>query len=342
MGQFFLHVIFWVIILFWRANGDWGSDAPISMFVLQHLVRLPIVMMATYSVVYWILPKYLINRRNYMVFVILFVLNFAIAFRIDTWLISSDFMYMILQPPHLSAHKMLSQLHPFRNSFSLFSVMGLAAMFQFFYLFRQKENLESKLIQEQLETQHAFLKAQVNPHFLFNALNNLYSMAVEKELKELAEGLNNLSGIMRYLTYESGQEKVALEKEIKLIQDYLDIQRLRYQETDELMISFKVEGEVDQLKIAPVLLLPLVENAFKHGVKAEQVCFVMIKLSLNETTFEFNIYNSMFPKSEKAINEKGIGLENVRQRLELMYPENHQLTTEVVDENFVTDLSIDL
>ena len=88
-------------------------------------------------------------------------------------------------------------------------------MIQFFYLFRQKEIKENKLIQQQLETQHAFLKTQVNPHFLFTALNNLYSMAIEKDSKELAEGINNLSGIMRYLTYESSQEKVAIEKEIK-------------------------------------------------------------------------------------------------------------------------------
>ena len=117
----------------------------------------------------------------------------------------------------------MTQLHPFRNSFLLLSIMGITSLIRFYKVFLAKEKKENQLIQEKLETQYAFLKAQVNPHFLYNALNNIYSMAVQKNQTEIASGLENLSGIMQYLTYESNSPFVSLKKEIDLLQNYIEL-----------------------------------------------------------------------------------------------------------------------
>lgn len=341
MKQVGLHIIFWVIIVYWRANGDYYIDAPLEKFVWHNIVRLPPMIIATYIVIFYLLPKFIIEKKKYWTFAGLFVLNFWIAFSLDEYLIQSDLMHFVLQPDACE-YQVFKQLHPFRNSFFLLSIMGLASMIRFFQLYRDKEKREYELIQEQLETQHAFLKAQVNPHFLFNALNNLYSMAIQKQEEEIAQGIESLSGIMQYLTYESSAKLVLLNKEIQLIQDYLDIQHLRTAETDDTTISFNIEGQTQDIEIAPVILLPLVENAFKHGVKPEFRCLVSIHLEIIKDQLFFKIKNTLFEKSEKAIVEKGIGLENVKKRLCLIYPDRHQIETKEEANYFLTFLQIQI
>ena len=336
------HIIFWVIILFWRANGDYFAKAPYENFVWMNLLRLPIIIIATYVFVYVILPKYIIESRQYLKFGFYFLLNFLVAFYLDKWLLQSDLMKTILDIQDIHKYKVITTWHPYRNSFMLLSIMGLAAVVQFFNFYREKEKQENKLIQEQLEMQHAFLKAQVNPHFLFNALNNLYSMAVQKNQKEIAEGLDSLSGIMHYLTYQSSDLYVPLSKEIKLVQDYLDIQRLRIAETDDITISFTINGKLKAYQITPVVLLPLVENAFKHGVKPEHKCMVKINLNIENGQLDFEITNRRFEKSIHEINEKGIGLDNVRKRLEMAYGNQFQLSISETEMHFKTQLQISL
>ena len=229
---------------------------------------------------------------------------------------------MILGPLSKEQLKWLTQLHPYRNSFLLLAIIGIASFIRFFKIYTEQEKKKNQLIQENLETQYAFLKAQVNPHFLFNALNNIYSMAIQNNQQGIALGLENLSGIMHYLTYESNAKKVPLEKEIKLLKNYIDIEQLRFDDTDDTTISFNVEGELAAKKIPPVILLPLVENAFKHGVKPEQKCLVSIKLSVKEDVLNFNIKNTLFDFGVRTIKEQGIGLANVKKDWNCAIPNN--------------------
>ena len=337
-----LHILFWLAILFWRVNGDYFSKAPYEKFWYHNLLRLPTMILATYAVIYYLLPKYIIREKRYIIFTILLGLTLFLATYLDQWLIKSDLMKMVLHPVSKEQYKWLTQLHPYRNSFLLLAIMGIASLIRFFKIYTEQEKKKNQLIQENLETQYAFLKTQVNPHFLFNALNNIYSMAVQKEQKDIALGLENLSGIMYYLTYESNAKKVALTKEIELLKNYIDIEQLRFDDTDDTTISFNVEGDLTNQKIAPVILLPLVENAFKHGVKPDQKCLVSIKLVIRNNLLNFNIKNTLFDFGDKEIKTPGIGLENVKRRLELQYPAQHSLKVEKVEGYFLTALKIHL
>ena len=182
--------------------------------------------------------------------------------------------------------------------------MMLASIIRFFKLYLEEEKRKHQLEEQQLSTELAFLKAQINPHFLFNALNNLYSIAVDKQQGDIAKGLENLSGVMQYLTYESNAPRVGLEKEIQLLQDYIEIQYLRFSDTDDITISFKLEGEVVGKVIAPVILLPLVENAFKHGIKPEQKCLVNIHLSITNGRLAFLVKNTLFSHKQKTASRR--------------------------------------
>jgi len=338
-----LHILFWLVILIWRANGDYLTKAPFEKFVYVNLMRLPIMMAATYTVIYYLLPKLIFEKKQYLKFALYLLITLWTATHIDMTVTKSNLMKMILQPiSSIYQYNVLTQLHPYRNSFLLMAIIGIASQIRFFKLYLAQEKKEHQLIQEKLETQYSFLKAQVNPHFLFNALNNIYSMAVQKQQKDIALGLENLSGIMHYLTYESNAKLVSLRKEIDLLKNYIDVIQLRIESTDDTTISFNVEGEIGKKEIAPVILLPLVENAFKHGVKPDQKCLVSIKLVLLKDSLHFTTKNTLFTFSGKEIKEKGIGLENVRKRLDLQYPKSHRLITKEKEGYFYTDLSIDL
>ena len=337
-----LHVIFWSVIIYWRAQGDYYWDLPIEKFYIHNLVRLPIFMAATYFVLYYLLPKFLVDDKQYLKFGIFFSINFLIASVLDKLLIRSEFMYNVLQPITEGNLKHICDGHPFRNSFTLLSIIGLASVIRFFKLFREKEQRENQLKEENLTTRLAFLKSQVNPHFLFNALNNIYSMAVQNNQSEIASGLENLSGIMHYLTYESNSAFVPLEKEIELLKNYIEIQHLRIADTDDITTSFNIEGDIHNKTIAPVILLPLVENAFKHGIKPDQKCIVSIHLSIKDNQLIFKSFNTMFEKSDMEIQEKGIGLGNVTKRLQLIYPNEHQLNIHQNNRTFFCELEMEL
>ena len=342
MKRIGLHLLFWGAILFWRVNADKYTGVAFEKFVYINLLRLPPMIMATYILIYAILPKYLIKEKDYLKFAAFFILNFWIGSLLNQNIIHSGMMKELLSTESYKAQENLLSLHPFRHSFVLLSIMAIASGIQFFKLYIEKEKRERELEQEYLTTKLAFLKSQVNPHFLFNALNNIYSMAVQKNQLEIAEGLENLSGIMHYLTYESNSKFVALENEITLLKNYVDIHHLRIADTDDTTISFHINGDTKNKMIAPVILLPIVENAFKHGIKPDQKCLVNINITIEENQLVIKTTNTFFEKSEFEINEKGIGMENVTKRLQLMYFNEYDLKSYEEDGYYYTQLKLNL
>lgn len=340
MKRVALHILFWVVILYWRANGDYLTKADFEKFIWWNLIRFPPIILSTYALIYVFLPQFVFKRQQYLLFIILSSLTFWLATSLDVLLIQATIDYNWLNLTTPKEFKVFYQFHPYRNSFNLLSIMGLAAMIRFFKLYIAEERRRHELQEEHLATTLAFLQAQVNPHFLFNALNNIYSMAVQNKQTDIALGLENLSGIMHYLTYESNATWVLLEKEITLLKNYIDIQHLRIADTDDTTISFQVEGKVTNKMIAPVILLPLLENAFKHGIKPDENSIVSIKLTVIHDTLIFKTKNTFFEKSDRTIQEKGIGLENVRKRLELLYPEQHELETQQTASYFEAALTL--
>lgn len=342
MKRFLLHIAFWCAIVFWRTNADYSFYAPLYKFMLYHLVGLPIVIIATYIVLYVLLPKYLIHARNDWKFVFWFLVTFAIAHQCYTHLSVSGVMDFVIAPSNPKECKIFAYMHPYRNAFMLFSVMGFAALIRFFKLYTQQEQERHQLQEAHTKSQLAFLKAQVNPHFLFNALNNIYSLSVQEKQVKIAQSIERLSNIMRYLTYDSNAKFVPLSQEINLIEDYIDIQQMRVAEHDEVSISFHCHGEMEGLQIAPVLLLPLVENAFKHGIKPSFASWVSIKIEVAENVLTMHILNSYFEHMDNRLTEQGVGLANVRQRLDLIYPNKYVLDTGIEETVFTAYLKLEI
>ncbi|MCY1723290.1 histidine kinase [Prolixibacteraceae bacterium Z1-6] len=185
------------------------------------------------------------------------------------------------------------------------------------------------------------LKSQVNPHFLFNSLNSIYSLA-RKESKEVPDKIVQLSDLMRHIIYDSDVDFILLEKEVEMVRNYIELQNLRTQKENK--IQFETVGEFRGKKVAPLLFLPFIENSFKHGLKSGiKNAFVKIKLQVSGKVLYFDIENSRGASAE-PINLKynGIGIENVKKRLELIYPDQHLLDISETDDTFKVLLQVQL
>ncbi|UCE17878.1 MAG: histidine kinase [Gemmatimonadota bacterium] len=200
--------------------------------------------------------------------------------------------------------------------------------------FRQRLQLH-EIKAKQLQTELSLLKSQVNPHFLFNTLNNLFSMALEHGDRTVAEGISRLSHLMRYMIHESGEEKVSLKKEVEQLERFIALQKMRFSDEDAIHIEFQVEGDMDGIQIPPMILIPFVENAFKHGISLCDASSIDMRLGINSKRLIFSVENTVHHAVRGILEStSGIGLENVKRRLELLYPKNHELTVRQADDTF--------
>lgn len=183
---------------------------------------------------------------------------------------------------------------------------------------------QRELEQEMLRAELMALKHQINPHFLFNILNGLYGLAFKNEDEETAEGIAKLSQMMRYVLYESNDTLVELDKEVAYLQHYIDLQRMRLNPKTE--VAFTVQGEVQQQQIAPMVLIPFIENAFKHGVSTVHASTIKIAIQIEGDNLELLVENPIHAASQKPRKTPGgIGLTNVQARLDMLYGESQKL-----------------
>jgi len=204
----------------------------------------------------------------------------------------------------------------------------------------QGEQSKQFLENEKLESELGFLKSQISPHFLYNTLNNICSLA-RKKSDETENALIKLSDIMRYMMDDSREDKVLLSKEIEYLNNYIELQRLRISE--KVKIGFTISGDPHSMMIEPMLLIPFVENAFKHGVSCVDEAVISISMDTGKDHLHFNVENRIFKNANADLpSEPGIGLKNVRRRLELLYPGSHVLSVSEEGTTFRVDLTIRL
>lgn len=197
---------------------------------------------------------------------------------------------------------------------------------------------EKKLLQEKLEAELKFLRTQTNPHFLFNTLNNIYALA-RKKSDDTADVVMKLSKLLRFMLYESRKERIPVSAEIRMIEDYLELEKIRYNE--RLTIQFEKDIDDSAQQIAPLLLLPFIENAFKHGASETRFdSFIHIRVQLKAGQLQFCIENSKEENGETTVTDN-IGLSNVRRQLELMYRDYH-LQVDNQKDRFSVHLTINL
>ena len=200
------------------------------------------------------------------------------------------------------------------------------------------EQTKERIEHEKIHTELSFLKSQVNPHFFFNTLNNIYSLAVVQSDKT-PKAVLKLSSIMRYILTETQTDYVALENEVNFIHDYIDLQLIRL--TDKVQVNFDVQGSVNNKTITPLLFIPFVENAFKYGVSTKDNSTITIQLLAQEKSVELKVTNTIVQK-ESNLDTTGIGINNVKRRLDLLYPNKHQLIVQEKDQQFFVYLTIEI
>jgi hypothetical protein len=233
-------------------------------------------------------------------------------------------------------------VHPHAVGGLFAGVAGAAAVVVYLRRALRRENLQ---LQTQVSAKAAELdnlRAQINPHFLFNALNTLYASALKEGSEGTAEGIRQLAEMMRFMLEENHQQCIPLTKEVEFLRNYIDIQRLRLDEKRGIDIRVNLETPPDGVGIAPMLLNPLVENAFKHGISLQNPSWIHITLTLDEQHLYFRVHNSCHdrtgPDPEQA--RRGVGQENVKKRLELLYPGRHRLDIQPTGQDYFVSLML--
>ncbi len=222
----------------------------------------------------------------------------------------------------------------FSSSFLIFFSLGLKALERH----SQTEKLQKELEKEKLNSELAFLKNQISPHFFFNTLNNIYSL-IGINADDSQKAVLKLSKLMRYLLYESEHGNTLLSNEIDFMNNYIDLMKLRMSEKINLNVTFP--DKYDDISIPPLLFIPFIENAFKHGISYRERSFIEIGLKTDTSGLIFTCRNSLFKtREDKPDEHSGIGLENVSKRLNLLFPGKHELKTEINDSAFEVYLMI--
>jgi sensor histidine kinase YesM len=227
----------------------------------------------------------------------------------------------------------------FQFVFIYMSAATLLKLSKAWFDIREKERRINQLEREKTEAEMTALKSQVDPHFLFNNLNNLYSLALDGD-KRTPELILKLSQTMQYMIYECSDKYVPLEKELEYIANYLDLQRLRSDERARIVLN--VEGTASSRQVAPLLFIPFIENGFKHGVKGTaEAPFIHISFHIEGDELDFRVENNK-GRPDEFLRKKhsGIGLQNIRRRLELLYPGKHELNIREDDEKFCVHLRL--
>lgn len=232
------------------------------------------------------------------------------------------------RPPH---HNLLRRLIADYNFFLFIGVFFLAMLLA-------TRRRSHQLQREKLAAELSYLKAQVNPHFLFNTLNSIYALAMEKS-DYTATAVVKLAGMMRYVLTESQQDRVALSKELTYIEEYIALQRYRIDESVE--VQYLVTGDTEGKVIAPLLLISFIENAFKYGVSPEELSLIVIDIRIEDNNLSLYVRNSVV-RSQPAAGSSGTGIGNVRNRLMLLYPNRHVLDIKSNEHTFTVRLDLQL
>lgn len=330
------HTLFWALLL--SAFTAWemlDSGQPLKFALSNQIITVIIYAAVVYFNVLYLIPNYLAQKR-FLTYFGLFVLVVLTVTPIKVVIYYFKFSHL----PEAQGQLVHDMNWFFLPTFLIAgsSTLGKIVLDWVRHL-REMQELETQTMQSELR----FLKSQINPHFLFNTLNNLYALTLKKS--DLApEIVLKLSEMMRYMLYECNEKQVLLTKEVNYLQNYLDLEALRQGKSVE--ISFEIKGRVSNQKIAPLMFIPFVENSFKHGLSHHiSKGYVKIRLDVEEHTVRLEIENSKpesLPLQDHSRKSGGIGLVNVRRRLDLLYPGKYELRIKEAPMNYTIDLTLNL
>ncbi|MEE9407131.1 MAG: histidine kinase [Polaribacter sp.] len=323
-----LHSFFWIgVYFFYTYFLGYGSDniAYVNKF---SAFLMPVTIIMSYFFLYQLIPKYLIAKKHGL-FVLYTIYTFIISF---CFIMISIFYGLVF-----STELTIENSRPLTKTIFFIAlgiyivvlvVITIGLVIHSYKNIVNNEDLKNKFLQTQLELKEQelkFLKMQIHPHFLFNSLNTIYGFAIAKA-DEAPEMILKLSNLLDYILYQVEKPKVLLIEEINHLEDYISLERMRFHDT--LKVDFSKERLNDSLQIPPMLLIPFVENSFKHGEIKDGVLNVNIRLKTENNCLFFEVENTATKKEKKNV---GIGLQNIKKRLEMLYSKKHQL--EIIEKN---------
>lgn len=286
-----------------------------------------------YANYYVFIPKFYIPKK-YVLFSIAVIISFLIVVCVPELVFFNRKMAPL-------PHHMLHHLRPPKNPFGLMinhHLFQFIGVFVFSLLLKIRERLKQTET-EKTNAELSYLKAQINPHFLFNTLNSIYSLAILKSEKT-ADAVVKLSDMMRYVLNDSNTNFTDLEKELNYISNYIELQRMRL--TSNVNLTYICEGNVFDKKIAPLVLIPFIENAFKHGVNSEEDSSIDIKITITSTNLTLRVKNKCVSTNNNTLHKSGLGIETTKKRLHLLYPENHTLIISEANNYYTVNLSLNI
>lgn len=344
------HIAFW--FFWWVFFGILYSYTP-KVSLLPNFQRLPIAMVdsllfliahmfLSYSLMYYVIPKFIFRERYFRAGIwvlVLFFLTSCISAVIGTYVLPPmrSYLFSIEYTIATNPAFLLSMLAGLRGAIT---VGGLAAAIKLMKYWYMKEQRNMELQKENMASQLQLLKAQIHPHFLFNTLNNIYSYT-QTTSPTAAKMVTGLSDLLRFILYEGSKPLIPLSKELNMVQDYINLEEFRYGNKLELHVD--IPSQTNDLYIAPLLLLPLVENSFKHGTSnILEKPWINLNIDIKDKQMQMKLINGKVHQAETKPSDTGIGIQNVQKRLNLLYPGKHELTIINENEVFIVNLKVEL
>lgn len=314
-----LHIAFWILFAFLPLSAIFFNDEPLPPSSTLYLVLVYLLHVLNFYAAYYGLVPFMVKRRKILL-IIFGSIFFIIVFSLLRLLIIKAIFFNIDMELEENMKKFLSDnssmFFDYIVQSTVFTGFGFLLRFTFEWFKTQKQKAD--LINQNQASELALLRNQINPHFLLNTLNNIYSLVYKKDDKA-PDAVMKLSEILHYMLYRSNTEKVILDNEIKYLKSFIELQQLRLGNNE--FVSFIIHGSTSGRTIAPMLLMPFLENAFKHGDRQTRYPGIIIELKMNPREIEFFCKNYVSSDPNKAKDETGgIGLHNIQRRLELLYP----------------------
>lgn len=313
------NIIFWLLYFIYEWLGLAALSGEYGKYFLNAVMALPLSFIIAYLTVHLLLKKFYQKEKKWQFWIL------QISISVILLLIRRYINYYVIYPRYFpeAQHVPLFSFGKLIIEFvNLYAIVGIYALFYFVRSWYEARQKVQSLVQEKTVAELELLKSQVQPHFIFNALNNIYSTALKKS-PETAKQISHLSDFLNYNLHESKQNIVSLTSEILYIRNYIELQKSRY--GDKLDASINIYDNINDLFIAPLLLLPLVENSFKHGIaNSIKQSWIRVDVSRQSDNFSIKIENTIEEKISPDIRNGGIGLKNVQKRLQLIYPDKHE------------------
>ena len=334
-----IHILFWGIGYFLILNytatiGDFRKESgPYWLAIGFGMFMNQIVF---YVTAFFLVPKFL-RLKKIKALIISLLGGFIL---INLFESSIDYGYLV---NFFSSASESFVVYLIYNSVISFFILLVALSYALIKYWIQNEKLKRVLLEEKLSTEMAFLKSKINPHFLFNVLNSFYAKSLKHNVPELADEIAKLAELMRYMVYETNEDKVPLEKEIHHLKNFIQVYQLRIAEEDDVFINFVVKGVVNAVKISPMLLIPFVENAIKHGIDPKTKSIINISIKVEQKKLYFEVTNTMHQRAYGLGDESsGFGLANLKKRLSILYPNTYTLETKEEKGYFISLLILQL